>query len=72
MIWPKRPPLAFSVAETSMAELSVAEMSYIRFNEVCYEGAALCVEFLSLRFFFALSNSEDQDEMLHSVCQNTG
>ena len=27
MIWPKCPPLAFSMAETSVAEMSVAEMS---------------------------------------------
>ena len=31
-LWPKRPPLSLSVAETSKAEMSVAEMSYIQLN----------------------------------------
>ena len=37
-LWPKRPPLAFSVAETSVAEMFVAEMSYIRHTVVWSNG----------------------------------
>ena len=53
MIWPKRPPLAFSVAETSVAEMSVAEMSvaemsYIQITKEMFNLIDLIKIFLSL------------------------